>query len=42
MEYITDLISFVKEIFSNIFFFGISVALQTQKRILQRYKTNDE
>ena len=42
MKYITDLISFVKEMFANIFYFGIGVALQTQKRILQRYKKNAE
>lgn len=43
MKYITDLISFLKgldytQLILDAFSFGIYGALQTQKRILQRYK----
>jgi hypothetical protein len=43
MKYITDLISFLKgldykQLVADVFTFGIYGALQTQKRILQRYK----
>ena len=42
MKYITDLISFLKgldyiQLVADAFSFGIYGALQTQKRILQRY-----